>query len=126
MAAPNRRGGSGRKKTVIRRIEQEDARHVCYSKRRAGFFSKASDLAVLTGAHVAALAFSPGGRAFSFGHPSVDSVMERFLAGAGAREESAADDRFLEGEGAGEVAAGEDKKLEKLHQEFDELRTELV
>lgn len=126
MAAPNRRGGSGRKKIVIRRIEQEDARFVCYSKRRQGFFSKATDLAVLTGAQVAALAFSPRGRAFSFGHPSVDSVVERFLAGeaagAGAREEGAADDRLLAGEGA----AGEDEKLEKLQQEFDELRTELA
>ena len=115
MAAPNRRGGSGRKKIVIRRIEQEDARFVCYSKRRQGFFNKATDLAVLTGAQVAALAFSPRGRAFSFGHPSVDSVVERFLAGeaagAAAREEG---------------AAGEDEKLEKLQQEFDELRTELV
>ncbi|XBI33657.1 hypothetical protein VPH35_056953 [Triticum aestivum] len=114
MAAPNRRGGSGRKKIVIRRIEQEDARFVCYSKRRQGFFSKATDLAVLTGAHVAALAFSPRGRAFSFGHPSA--------AGAGAREEGAADDHLLAGEGA----AGEDEKLEKLQQEFDELRTELA
>ncbi|XP_037418760.1 MADS-box transcription factor 47-like [Triticum dicoccoides] len=130
MAAPNRRGGSGRKKIVIRRIEQEDARFVCYSKRRQGFFSKATDLAVLTGAQVAALAFSPRGRAFSFGHPSVDSVVERFLAGeaagARAREEAAADDRLLAGEGAGEGAAGEDEKLEKLQQEFDELRMELA
>lgn len=114
MAAPNRRGGSGRKKTVIRRIEQEDARHISYSKRRLGLFSKATNLAVLTGAQVAALAFSPGGKAFSFGHPSVESVVDRFLAGegarAGAREEG---------------AAGEDEKLEKLQQEFDELRAEL-
>ena len=85
MAAPNRRGGSGRKKIVIRRIEQEDARFVCYSKRRQGFFSKATDLAVLTGAQVAALAFSPRGRAFSFGHPSVcqnqrEGRRERFCA----------------------------------------------
>ncbi|XP_037418759.1 agamous-like MADS-box protein AGL23 [Triticum dicoccoides] len=126
MAAPNWRGGSGRKKIVIRRIEQEDAQFVCYSKRRQGFFSKATDLAVLTGAHVAALAFSPRGRAFSFGHPSVDSVVERFLAGeaagAGAREDGAADDRLLAGDGT----AGEDEKLEKLQQEFHELRTELT
>ncbi|XP_048567233.1 uncharacterized protein LOC125547395 [Triticum urartu] len=122
MAPPNRRGGSGPKKTGIGRIEQEDARYVCYSKRRVGFFTKATDLSVLTGAQVAALAFSPRCRAISFGHPSVDSVVERFLAGeaagAGARKEDAADDRLLAGEGAGkgagEGAAGEDKKLEKL------------
>ena len=44
---------------------------------RVGFFSKASDLAVLTGTQVATLTFSPGGNAFSFGHPSIDSVMEQ-------------------------------------------------
>ena len=37
---------------------------------RMGFFTKATDLAVLTGAQVAAL---------TFGHPSVDSVVEHFL-----------------------------------------------
>ncbi|XP_044354748.1 agamous-like MADS-box protein AGL29 [Triticum aestivum] len=115
MAAPNQRGGSGRKKTVIRRIEQDDAPHVQFSNGRMGFFSKASNLAVLTGAQVAALTSSPGGNAFSFDHPSVDPVVERFLvgesAGAGASEE---------------VSAGEDQKLEKLHQEFNELRKELV
>ena len=51
------------------------------------FFSKATGLAVLTGAQVATLTFSPGGNDFSFVHP----VVERFLpmegAGAGAREE---------------------------------------
>ncbi|XP_037410426.1 agamous-like MADS-box protein AGL23 [Triticum dicoccoides] len=109
-----RGGESGRKKTVIRRIKQDDATHVCFSKGCVGFFSKASDLAVLTGTQVAALTFSPGGNAFSFGHPSVDTVVERFLvgkgAGAGAREEGAASD---------------DQKMEKRHQEFDEMRTDL-
>ena len=79
-----------------------------------GFFSKASNLAVLTGTQVAALTFSAGGNAFSLSHPSVDTVVERFLvgegAGAGAREEG---------------AASEHQKMEKLHQEFDKLRTNL-
>ncbi|XP_048567235.1 agamous-like MADS-box protein AGL62 [Triticum urartu] len=81
---------------------------------RVGFCSKASDLAVLTGTQVATLTFSPGGNAFSFGHPSVDTVVERFLvgegAGAGTREEG---------------AVREDQKMKKLHQEFDELRMDL-
>nr|XP_040258923.1 uncharacterized protein LOC109771300 [Aegilops tauschii subsp. strangulata] len=81
IAAPNRTGGSGRRKTVIRRIEQDDAPHVCFSKGRVGFFSKFSDLAVLTGAQVAALTFLPGGNAYSFGHRSVDPIVERFLVG---------------------------------------------
>ncbi|KAI5001334.1 hypothetical protein ZWY2020_025984 [Hordeum vulgare] len=112
MAPAKRRGGRGRSKTVVRRIKHEDARHVCFSKRRQGFFSKASDLAVLTGAHVAAVAFAPGGTAFSFGHPSVDSVVERFLTGDGPREDVVSDDQK--------------KKLEKLHQVFNNLRAELA
>ncbi|EMS50619.1 Agamous-like MADS-box protein AGL62 [Triticum urartu] len=135
MAAPNRRGGSGRKKTVVRRIEQEDARHVSYAKRRAGLFNKASELAVLTRAQVAALAFSPGGKAFTFGHPSVDSVVERFLAGEGLgacpRAQGAANDRFLAAEGAGagagagEGAADEDN-VKRLAQQLAEMRAELT
>ncbi|XP_020185572.1 agamous-like MADS-box protein AGL62 [Aegilops tauschii subsp. strangulata] len=109
MVAPNRRRGRGLKKTVIHRIVHEDARHFCFSKGRMGFFNKACDMVVLTGAQVATLAFSPGGNSFSFGHPSVDTVVECLLvvegAGVGAREEG---------------AAGEDQKLEKLHQEFDD------
>ncbi|KAM3355321.1 hypothetical protein ACQJBY_025854 [Aegilops geniculata] len=132
MAAPNRRGGSGRKKTVVRRIEQEDARQVSYAKRRVGLFNKASELSVLTGAQLAALAFSPGGKVFSFGHPSVDSVVERFRAeeglGAFPRAQGAANDRFLAAEGAGagagEGAADEDN-VTRLAQQLAEMRAEL-
>ncbi|XP_073352135.1 uncharacterized protein [Aegilops tauschii subsp. strangulata] len=132
MAAPNRRGGSGRKKTVIRRIEQQDARQVSYAKRRVGLFNKASELSVLTGAQLAALAFSPGGKVFSFGHPSVDPVVERFLAGEGLgafpMAQGAANGRFLAAEGAGagagEGAADEDN-VKRLAQQLAEMRTEL-
>ncbi|KAF7040782.1 hypothetical protein CFC21_050662 [Triticum aestivum] len=132
MAAPNQRGGSGRKKTVIRRIEQQDARQVSYAKRRVGLFNKASELSVLTGAQLAALAFPPGGKVFSFGHPSVDPVVERFLAGEGLgacpMAQGAANGRFLAAEGAGagagEGAADEDN-VKRLAQQLAEMRTEL-
>uniref|UniRef100_M8CXQ4 Uncharacterized protein n=1 Tax=Aegilops tauschii TaxID=37682 RepID=M8CXQ4_AEGTA len=45
-----RKGGNGRKKTVPRRIIKEDARYVCFSKRKQGLFNKASEQALLTGA----------------------------------------------------------------------------
>ncbi|XP_037417125.1 agamous-like MADS-box protein AGL61 [Triticum dicoccoides] len=99
MAAPNRR------------IEQEDARHVCFSKRLLVFFSKATSLAFLTGAQVATLFFSPGGNVFSFGHLIVERFHPGEGVGADAREEG---------------SVGEVKKLEQLHQEFDELRIKLV
>lgn len=73
-----RRSGTGRKKIVIRRLETKEARQVCFSKRRPGLFNKANELALLCGVEVAAVAFSPGDNAFSYGHPSVDSVFDRF------------------------------------------------
>ncbi|XP_051206680.1 agamous-like MADS-box protein AGL61 [Lolium perenne] len=90
-----RRTSMGRQKIEIRRIESEEARQVCFSKRRAGLFKKASELAILCGAEVAAVVFSPAGKAFSFGHPSVEAILERFAptgaaaaAGGGGGEDS--------------------------------------
>ncbi|KAF0933665.1 hypothetical protein E2562_018895 [Oryza meyeriana var. granulata] len=82
MTAPapaRRRPSLGRQKIEIRRIESEEARQVCFSKRRAGFFKKASELSILCSTDVAAVVFSPAGKAYSFGHPSVECLLERFL-----------------------------------------------
>uniref|UniRef100_A0A0E0LYB9 MADS-box domain-containing protein n=1 Tax=Oryza punctata TaxID=4537 RepID=A0A0E0LYB9_ORYPU len=79
-AAARRRPSLGRQKIEIRRIESEEARQVCFSKRRAGFFKKASELSILCSAEVAAVVFSPAGKAYSFGHPSVECLLDRFLS----------------------------------------------
>ncbi|PAN10334.2 hypothetical protein PAHAL_2G087900 [Panicum hallii] len=68
-----------RKKIEIKPIEKEGARQACFSKRRQGLFKKASELSILCGAMVAAVVFSASGRSFSFGHPSFDDVVNRFL-----------------------------------------------
>jgi hypothetical protein len=68
--ARGRRTTTGRQKIEIRPIESEDARQVCFSKRRVGLFKKASELTILCGAEAAAVVFSPAGKAFSFGNPS--------------------------------------------------------
>ncbi|KAM3354997.1 hypothetical protein ACQJBY_025642 [Aegilops geniculata] len=94
--APKRTGGNGRKKTGLLPIVKEDSRYVCFSKRKRGLFSKASALSLLTGAQVAAVIFSPGGKAFSFGHHSVDGVVNRFMAGDAAEVQAAADDNGLQ------------------------------
>uniref|UniRef100_A0A0A8YEF0 MADS-box domain-containing protein n=1 Tax=Arundo donax TaxID=35708 RepID=A0A0A8YEF0_ARUDO len=88
MMAPRRRPSMGRQKIEIRRIESQEARQVCFSKRRAGLFKKASELSILCGADVAAVVFSPAGKAFSFGHPSVESIIDRFLAAAASSSSS--------------------------------------
>ncbi|KMZ66208.1 Agamous-like MADS-box protein AGL61 [Zostera marina] len=70
----------GRQKIEIKKIENEEARQVCFSKRRTGLFKKASELSVLCGAEISVVVFSPAGKVFSFGHPSVDSVIDRYVA----------------------------------------------
>ncbi|XP_044973273.1 agamous-like MADS-box protein AGL11 [Hordeum vulgare subsp. vulgare] len=105
--APKRKGGNGRKKIAIQRIEKEEARHVCFSKRRQGLFTKATELSVMCGAEVAVVAFSPGGKGFSFGHPSAEAVIDRFLAGGAV----------------GVLSTTNDNELKKLHLQHGELRT---
>jgi len=53
---------------------------VTFSKRRSGLFKKASELCTLCGVEIAIVVFSPAGKVFSFGHPKVESVTDRFLA----------------------------------------------
>ncbi|KAG6760963.1 hypothetical protein POTOM_034151 [Populus tomentosa] len=69
----------GRQKVEMKRIVNEDDRLVTFSKRRSGIYKKLSELITLTGTEVAFLVFSPGGKPFSFGHPSIENVLDRFL-----------------------------------------------
>ncbi|KAL0914373.1 hypothetical protein M5K25_014717 [Dendrobium thyrsiflorum] len=80
----NKKRSIGRQKIEIKPIKKEEARQVCFSKRRNGLFKKASELSTLSGAEICIVVFSPAGKAFSFGHPSVDVVAHRFLADAPA------------------------------------------
>ncbi|KAG1348109.1 agamous-like MADS-box protein AGL29 [Cocos nucifera] len=69
----------GKQKIEIKRIQSEEARQICFSKRRSGVFTKASDLSTLCGPDVAVLVFSPRGKPFSFGSPAVNPVIDRFV-----------------------------------------------
>ncbi|CAA7032970.1 unnamed protein product [Microthlaspi erraticum] len=62
------------------KIKKESHRQVTFSKRRAGLFKKASELCTLCGAEVGIIVFSPAKKPFSFGHPSVESVLDRYLS----------------------------------------------
>ncbi|KAM0920561.1 hypothetical protein ACQ4PT_007397 [Festuca glaucescens] len=103
----------GRQKIEIRPIEREGARQVCFSKRRSGLFKKANELAILCGAEVAAVVFSRAGNAFSFGHPSVESIIERF------------DPTGMDTEGGGGGAAEDNNLLADLNRQHQELRAKL-
>ncbi|XP_030455703.2 agamous-like MADS-box protein AGL62 [Syzygium oleosum] len=59
-------------------IEAAAAGRVAFSKRRSGLFKKATELCTLCAAEMAIILFSPSGKPFSFGHPSVGAVLDRF------------------------------------------------
>ncbi|KAK1620242.1 hypothetical protein QYE76_025759 [Lolium multiflorum] len=116
--APRRPRGTGRKKIEIRPIESEEARQVCFSKRRTGLFKKVSELSTLCGAEVAAVVFSPGGKVFSIGHPSVDSVLDRFRTSYSSEAQAVA---AVDG-GAGD----RNPALAELNQELAEVQAQLA
>ncbi|KAF6996518.1 hypothetical protein CFC21_012849 [Triticum aestivum] len=105
----------GRKKIVIRRIENKAARDICFSKRRQGLFRKANELAVMCGAEVAAVVYSRAGKAYSFGHPSAEDIVDRFLRPA---EQAGA-------AGAGMGAAVDPDRLAELQQKYNKLGADL-
>lgn len=78
MAAA-RNARAGRRRISLQKISNGDARMVSFSKRRSGLFKKAAELAILCGAEIAAVVFSPSGKPFSFGHPSVEAVANPLL-----------------------------------------------
>ncbi|KAG5226616.1 agamous MADS-box protein [Salix suchowensis] len=75
------RKSKGRQKLEMVKIPNESNLMVTFSKRRSGLFKKASELCTLCGAEVSIIVFSPGKKVFSFGHPSVEKVMERYVTG---------------------------------------------
>ncbi|XP_062176149.1 agamous-like MADS-box protein AGL62 [Alnus glutinosa] len=70
----------GRKKTASTKIQTKSHLQVTFSKRRSGVFKKASELCTLCGVEIAMIVFSPGNKVFSFGHPTVESILDRFLS----------------------------------------------
>ncbi|XP_004229068.1 agamous-like MADS-box protein AGL62 [Solanum lycopersicum] len=74
MRKPN-----GRKKIEIAKIENQTNLQVTFSKRRAGLFKKASELSNLCGANVAIVAFSPSNKVYACGHPSLESIVDKFI-----------------------------------------------
>ncbi|KAJ8762038.1 hypothetical protein K2173_006640 [Erythroxylum novogranatense] len=79
MAMASQRVTKGKQKIEIKRIEDENNRLVSFSKRRNGIFKKANDLVTLTGSQVAVGLYSPSGKLYSYGHPSLDAAATRFL-----------------------------------------------
>ncbi|XP_054778090.1 agamous-like MADS-box protein AGL61 [Prosopis cineraria] len=77
--AMNKKCSSGRQKIPIEKIPKKSNLQVTFSKRRSGLFKKASELCTLCGVEIAIIVFSPANKAFSFGHPGVESIIDRYL-----------------------------------------------
>ncbi|XP_015082426.1 agamous-like MADS-box protein AGL62 [Solanum pennellii] len=74
-----RRVSKGRQRVEMVKMKNASNLQVTFSKRRAGLFKKASELCILCGAEIVIVIFSPGDKVFSFGHPSVGTLVDRFL-----------------------------------------------
>ena len=69
----------GRQKVEMVKMKVDSNLQVTFSKRRSGLFKKASELCTLCGAEIAIVVFSPGKKVFSFGHPELGNVIDRYL-----------------------------------------------
>ncbi|KAJ8756099.1 hypothetical protein K2173_024646 [Erythroxylum novogranatense] len=70
----------GRRKIPIKAIENQSKKLITLSKRRHGLMNKASELSILCGAEVAFISTNVGhNKVFGFGHPSVDTVLDRYI-----------------------------------------------
>ncbi|KAK4738831.1 hypothetical protein R3W88_002528 [Solanum pinnatisectum] len=75
-----------RTKVEIKRIEDKAKRHTTFTKRRQGLFKKTKELVKRCDAEAAVITFSLAGNIFAFGHPSVDNVVNRYIASTSALE----------------------------------------
>ena len=96
-------------------VKNSTSRQVTFSKRRSGLFKKANELATLCAAQVAIVVFSPGGKPFSFGHPSVEAVAKRFLNQDAKPKVSIPD----------QVESQQESNVEKLSQQLNDLLKQL-
>ncbi|XP_022724568.1 agamous-like MADS-box protein AGL29 [Durio zibethinus] len=106
----------GRRKIEMKMVKDSGSRQVTFSKRRSGLFKKANELATLCAAQVAIVVFSPGGKPFSFGHPSVEAVAQRFL------NQEAKPKVSIPGQ---QVESQQETKVEKLSQRLNDLLKQL-
>ncbi|XP_047949552.1 agamous-like MADS-box protein AGL61 [Salvia hispanica] len=65
----------GRRKIAMKKIEKKSSLQVAFTKRRGGLFRKATELSILCGVEIAILVKSPAGKLYSFGHPSVEALI---------------------------------------------------
>ncbi|XP_044512434.1 agamous-like MADS-box protein AGL62 [Mangifera indica] len=105
----------GKQKVEMKIIEKEKARLITFSKRKSGIYKKASELVTLTGVEVGVVVFSPTGKAFSFGHPSIEVVTNRFMGGQPPK----GDPTHLQ------LEARHNERIDKLNQDYNNFLNQL-
>jgi hypothetical protein len=76
----SRRKIQGRRKIEIKRMTNDSNMQITFSKRRNELLKKASEFNTLCGCAVSLVVLSPRGEVFSFGHPNVDTIIDRYLS----------------------------------------------
>ncbi|KAG5091590.1 hypothetical protein JHK82_050368 [Glycine max] len=110
-------GTMGRRKIQIAVVKDPNTRQVTFSKRRTGLFKKANELSILCGVEIAIVVFSIGNKPYSFGHPSVDVVVTKFLQHA-----TNSNDALGSNNSSNEVVGD----MERLNQQLSDLQTQIL
>ncbi|XP_019427190.1 PREDICTED: agamous-like MADS-box protein AGL62 [Lupinus angustifolius] len=74
----NPKKNKGRRRIEMKMIAKDNNLQVTFSKRCTGLFKKVSELCTLCDAKVGLVVFSLPNKAFSFGDPSIDVVIDRY------------------------------------------------
>ncbi|XP_047340171.1 agamous-like MADS-box protein AGL62 [Impatiens glandulifera] len=74
-----RKSGGGRKKIPIKFIEDRAKRSVAFSKRKSGVMKKVSELSTMCGIDMALILFNESGKVYSYGNPTLNVILDRFL-----------------------------------------------
>lgn len=110
----------GRQKREIKKIENEKDRYIAFAKRKSGIYKKASEITTLCGAKVDILIYSPTGKSFVYGDPSLELLTR-------SRSNDHQQNRPREGCNIYEQLVEERKKMEivELNEKNDALMDEM-
>ncbi|KAL7093985.1 hypothetical protein ACP275_11G072700 [Erythranthe tilingii] len=114
----------GRKKLEIKRIEENGARMVCFSKRRNGLIKKAKELSVLCDVDLATIIFSNRGKLFQYcSTDSIDPVLQRYKdeAESSTRSSEAKLYIYIYNQGQSNNSITSEELLRDVERELDEL-----
>jgi hypothetical protein len=112
----------GRQHREIRLVENQQSRQVTFSKRKAGIYKKASELALLCHANLAIVVFSECDNAFAFGSPSVDAVLGGAVPAAADEEWEHLEALVRETKEKGEQVKAEEARMRAIAEKVEEVQ----